>query len=264
MNSDITPGEGSRLIPSADGQWLSFLAPKDGAYQLWRISTADGALEQLTDGRHYLSSFDQVEPRAGRPRTAVIRSVGTELADVWVRDGLKGDLRRVTSFNDAAHGRRRARRAAGAPRHGRWSRHPGLVHPGSSTGRREEGPRLPLVTQIHGGPHTLYGWSPFLEFQILAAVRDRRLLLEPARLRGLRPRVQRGEPPRLGSGPMRDVLAGVDSLVADGLADPDRLGLTGRLVRRLPDELDHRPRPALRRGDDLPIGQRHGDAVPDR
>ena len=33
MNSDITPGEGSRLIPSADGKWLSFLAPKDGAYQ---------------------------------------------------------------------------------------------------------------------------------------------------------------------------------------------------------------------------------------
>ena len=25
------------------------------------------------------------------------------------------------------------------------------------------------MTQIHGGPHTLYGWSPFLEFQILAA-----------------------------------------------------------------------------------------------
>ncbi len=30
-----------------------------------------------------------------------------------------------------------------------------------------------------------------------------------------------------GPGPMRDVLAGVDALVADGLADPDRLGVTG-------------------------------------
>ena len=30
-----------------------------------------------------------------------------------------------------------------------------------------------------------------------------------------------------GDGPMRDVLAGVDALVADGLADPDRLGVTG-------------------------------------
>ena len=31
MNSDITPGEGVRLIPSADGAWLTFLAPIDGA-----------------------------------------------------------------------------------------------------------------------------------------------------------------------------------------------------------------------------------------
>ncbi len=30
-----------------------------------------------------------------------------------------------------------------------------------------------------------------------------------------------------GDGPTRDVLAGIDSLVADGLADPERLGLTG-------------------------------------
>ena len=26
----------------------------------------------------------------------------------------------------------------------------------------------PLVTEIHGGPHTLYGWSPYIEFQVLA------------------------------------------------------------------------------------------------
>jgi dipeptidyl aminopeptidase/acylaminoacyl peptidase len=30
-----------------------------------------------------------------------------------------------------------------------------------------------------------------------------------------------------GDGPMRDVLAGIDSLVEDGRADPERLGLTG-------------------------------------
>jgi dipeptidyl aminopeptidase/acylaminoacyl peptidase len=30
-----------------------------------------------------------------------------------------------------------------------------------------------------------------------------------------------------GEGPMRDVMGGVDSLIADGLVDPDRLGVTG-------------------------------------
>ena len=42
MNSDITPGEGSRLIPSADGSWISFLAPIAGSYEMWRIATKDG------------------------------------------------------------------------------------------------------------------------------------------------------------------------------------------------------------------------------
>ena len=116
MNSDITPGEGSRLISSADGRWLSFLAPRDGAYQLWRIATTDGSLEQLTTGRHYLSSFDQVEPRPGRPRTAFIRSAPTELPDVWVRTARRRDLRRVTSFNAEALADVELRRAARAAR----------------------------------------------------------------------------------------------------------------------------------------------------
>jgi Tol biopolymer transport system component len=40
MNSDITPGEAARLVPSADGAWLTFLAPVDGANQLWRIAVS--------------------------------------------------------------------------------------------------------------------------------------------------------------------------------------------------------------------------------
>ena len=102
---------------------------------------------------------------------------------------------------------------------------------GNGTGRaRLRGRRAPapLVTEIHGGPHTLYCWSPMLEFQLLSGERDGRLLLQSARLRGVRPRVQRGEPAATGGrDPTRDVLAGIDALVADGLADPERLGVTG-------------------------------------
>ena len=47
------------------------------------------------------------------------------------------------------------------------------------------------------------------------------LLLQPARLGGLRPGFNAANLRDWGPGPMRDVLAGVDALVADGLADPD-------------------------------------------
>ena len=63
---------------------------------------------------------------------------------------------------------------------------------------------------------------------------------------------------------MRDVLAGVDALVADGLADPDRLGVTGGSYGGyLTNWIVGHDRP-VPRGDDLPLGQRHGRAVHDR
>ncbi|MFL5727098.1 MAG: S9 family peptidase [Chloroflexota bacterium] len=226
MNSDITPGENSRLIPSADGETLSFLAPRDGAYQLWRIATDNGDLEQLTAGRHYLSSFDQVEPRAGRPRVAVIRSAPTELADVWVQDGTKRDLRRVSSFNEEAMAD--VELVQPQERHvsvdGRDIQ--GWFIPGRPADARRGAP-LPVVTEIHGGPHTLYGWSPVLEFQILAAAGIGVYYSNPRGSEGYGRDFNEANLRDWGPGPMRDVIAGVDALVADGLADPERLGLTG-------------------------------------
>ena len=66
MGSDVTRGEAARLAPSRGGRWLHFSAPIDGAYELWRIAVADGRLERLTKGRHYISGWHAVpSPGAG-------------------------------------------------------------------------------------------------------------------------------------------------------------------------------------------------------
>jgi dipeptidyl aminopeptidase/acylaminoacyl peptidase len=218
MNSDITPGEGARLIPSADGRWLSFLAPRDGAYQLWRIAVQDGALEQLTEGRQFLSSFDQVDGRGARSRAAFIRSSPTELPDVWVRDGAGAHSPAGDVVQRRGARGRRAHRAPGAARDRGRPRRPGLV-PAGRAERLEEGRPLPLVTEIHGGPHTLYGWSPVLEFQILAANGIGVYYSNPRGSEGYGREFNEANLRDWGHGPMRDVLAGVDALVADGLAD---------------------------------------------
>jgi dipeptidyl aminopeptidase/acylaminoacyl peptidase len=222
MNSDITPGEGPCLIPSDDGAWLTFLAPIAGGYQVWRIATANGKLQQLTDGRHFISSFDQVAP-GGRLRTAYLRSAATELSDLWVRDGVRGEPRRVTAFNESALADVELREPQ--ERHvnvdGRDIQ--GWLIPADRT---THGPR-PLVTEIHGGPHTLYGWSPFLEFQILAAAGIGVFYSNPRGSEGYGREFNEANLRDWGLGPMRDVIAGIDAIVADGLADPDRLGVTG-------------------------------------
>ena len=216
--SDIVRGETARLIPSKDGADIDFLAPIDGSYELWRIAVGDGAVRRLTNGRHHLSSFDAV-PRGRQTRYIYLRSTPTAPPDLWAQDGT-GAPRRLTTFNadvlDDLTLIEPVERRSDVD--GRSIQ--GWFLPGG-------GKRSPLVTQIHGGPHTLYGWSPLWEFQTLAGAGIGVFYCNPRGSEGYGQDFNDANHRDWGPGPMRDVLAGVDALVADGLADPDRLGLTG-------------------------------------
>jgi len=234
MTSDVTAGEGAALEVSRGGRWLHFSAPVDGAYELWRIAVADGRLERLTDGRQYVSSFHAVPSRsatgragASGTRIAYLRSSATEPPDLWLLDiggasksKSKSKPRRLTLFNADVLDELTLREPI--ERHdtvdGRDIQ--GWLLPAGSGAR-------PLVVEIHGGPHTLYGWAPIWEFQVLAAAGISVFCANPRGSEGYGEAFNDANHRDWGPGPMRDVLAGVDSLVADGLADPDRLGVTG-------------------------------------
>jgi acylaminoacyl-peptidase len=228
MSSDITPGEPAVLAPSADGRWIAFTAPVAGSYELWRIRIDDGRVERLTEGRHYVSGWSAaVGGSTGRGmRIAYLRSTASSPADLWVLDvGARdaGAPRRLTAFN--------AEVLDELELHEPVERHvtvdgrdiQGWFLPASGS----EGKAAPLVLQIHGGPHTLYGWSPLWEFQVLAAAGIGVFFCNPRGSEGYGQAFNDANHRDWGPGPMRDVLAGVDALVEDGLADPQRLGVTG-------------------------------------
>ena len=228
MNSDVTPGEPARLIPNDDGSWLTFSAPVDGGYELWRIGTGDGEVERITRDRHYISSWDQVVTAGGESRIAFIRSTPTDTPDVHVLDvaGRRGRNRqsirsqRLTELNRDLL----AELTLVEPVERRWAVDgrdiQGWLVPGGDGAR-------PLVTEIHGGPHTLYGWSPVWEFQVLAGEGISVLYCNPRGSEGYGRAFNEANLRDWGPGPMRDVIAGIDGLVADGLADTERLGVTG-------------------------------------
>jgi acylaminoacyl-peptidase len=229
VSSDVTIGEAPRLQPAADGGSILFLAPDRGSNELWRIATDDGALERLTDERHYLSSFDAGEPgsKAAGPRIAAIRSAGAELPKVVVvepasKRRLAAALatRVVANPNEGLEGEVQLRTPIE-----RWAAVDGhqvqgwLIPAG-------DGPK-PTVLEIHGGPHTLYGWSPSWEFQILAAAGISVAYANPRGSEGYGLEFNEGNIDDWGDGPMRDVLGIAEAFVADGHADPARLGVTG-------------------------------------
>lgn len=226
FTSDVTVDEQASLIPSEDGRWLLFSAPVDGAYELWRIAVGDGRLERLTEGRHTISSWHAV-PARGQPgamRIGYLRSSATEPPDLWTLDtGASASTatpRRLSAFNDDVLSELELRQPT--ERHstvdGRNIQ--GWFIPGGD-GRR------PLVVEIHGGPHALYGWAALWEFQVLAAAGIGVFYCNPRGSEGYGEAFNDANHRDWGPGPMRDVLAGVDALVSEGLADPDRLGLTG-------------------------------------
>ena len=221
MSSDLTIGEGPRLGASTDGRWLTFTAPIDGSYEVWRIAVGDGRLERLTEGRHYISSWDRVAAPRGRGDTYLyLRSSPIETPDLWLIERPGATPRRISSFNDELLGELELREPVERRVTVDGTEIQGWLIP-SGKGRR------PLVVEIHGGPHTLYGWSPLLEFQLLAANGMSVFYCNPRGSEGYGQAFNAANYRDWGPGPARDVLAGVDALVADGLADPERLGVTG-------------------------------------
>jgi len=235
LGSDITIGEPPRLAVSPDGAHALATAPVDGSYELWRVALADGALRRLTEGRHHLSSWDAVTLPDGGMRVAALRSAPTELPDLHVLDlgpdcaptgrrrrGATASLRRLTTLNAEAladvvlvEPEERWLTVDGRRIQGWLFRAPDVTAP------------APLVVEIHGGPHTLYGYSPGFEFQVLAGAGMSVLATNPRGSDGYGQAFCAANMPDWGDGPMADVLAHVDALVADGTADAARLGVTG-------------------------------------
>ncbi|MES2209128.1 MAG: S9 family peptidase [Chloroflexota bacterium] len=234
MTSDTSVDEDDRLIASSDGRSVIFTAPVLGAYEAWRIDIGDGHLVRLTEDRHYLSAIDVVDLGPGGLIIGSIRSTPTLLPELsvgfapaaWRTDARPAGapapvvLRTVSSFNGAVQDEVYLR--------------PAVERSSKVDGREIQGWLIaagdgmqPTVVQIHGGPHSLYGWAPLLEFQILAASGMSVFYCNPRGSEGYGRDFNEANLADWGDGPMRDVIAGVDALVADGLADPDRLGVTG-------------------------------------
>ena len=234
MGSDVTIGEGNRIAVAPDGRSVHFSAPVEGSFELWRVPVDGGPVERLTKGEHYYSSFAIGPGPRSAARIAAVWSAPTELPEVVALElpsgRLKGPLvqRAVSELN------REIRDEVDliAPET-RWvevdgRRIQGWYYPPHrpAGGRSASGP-APLVVEIHGGPHTLYGWSPFWEWHVLAGAGMGVWAANPRGSQGYGEAFNAANFRDWGPGPMRDILAGVDSLVAEDRADPERLGVTG-------------------------------------
>ncbi|MGR3763474.1 S9 family peptidase [Rossellomorea sp. NS-SX7] len=92
----------------------------------------------------------------------------------------------------------------------------------------EKGKKYPLIVEIHGGPHTLYGNTFFHELQLLAGKGYGVLYVNPRGSHGYGQEFADAVRGDYGGGDYRDIMAAVDYVLEEyEWIDESRLGVTG-------------------------------------
>lgn len=230
MGSDLFGFGEPHVFWDRDGRSILFAAPIEGSYELWRLIVANRRVERLTEDRHALLRFDAV-PRDNGMAIAAVRLTASEPPDVVGLETRAPGARRPTPIAP-----RKLTDLMGDPWRDvkitapveRWHEVDGRRIQGwFFEAPRRNGHPAPLVTEIHGGPATLYGWTVFWEWQALVAQGMSVYACNPRGSQGYGQDFCRANYRDWGDGPMRDVMGGIDGLIADGLADGERLGVTG-------------------------------------
>lgn len=204
-----------------DGSGLVFTAQVRTRRNVFRLALEDGGVTPLTefDGLVSASSFSA----DGRYAAAVMESP-VEPGDVYRLDLGEGRLERLTRVNPQV-----SELALATPRVVRWDSTDdfeieGIVYlpPG-----HREGESAPLLLNIHGGPAGVFGYGFEGIWHVYAARGWVTLAPNVRGSSGYTDRLLRGNMRDIGGGDHRDLMAGVDRLVDDGLADPARMALRG-------------------------------------
>jgi dipeptidyl aminopeptidase/acylaminoacyl peptidase len=215
---------GSGLVWTPDGRRLIFGSTDQGSAQLYSAAVDGSGVKPLTKGEHDILGFSLA--RDGRT-TAIVKADAVTLPEVWTMplDNFAA-ARPVTRFNaklldSLALSKPEEMRFKGADD---WEMQGWLMKPVGFT----VGKKYPLVLQVHGGPHAMYGWGLFHEFQLLAARGMGVLFINPRGSSGYGQKFQEADRMDWGGKDYEDLMKGVDAALArNSWIDADRLGVAG-------------------------------------
>jgi dipeptidyl aminopeptidase/acylaminoacyl peptidase len=235
----------SRPQFAPDGSGVLFLLEDGGNTHLARVPVAGGAVSRFLAGERDLGAFDV----AKTGDVAVLDSQPQQPPEIFLLRGA------ALSGPEPAGSTGERRRESPAPQHSVSAVPPQLTHVNdeflakvslgtverfkakSADGtmidaymtRPPNGPagKLPTILRIHGGPVAQYSTGFNLEWQMLAAKGFAVVAANPRGSSGYGREFSRAIWADWGNKDYDDVMAAVDTAIAMGVADPDRLGVGG-------------------------------------
>src|SRR5262249_23619819 len=225
VNSDQHPPRGGGELPlgfTAGSLGVVFVHARRGAAQLALCDIGSGKGESLTDpAQEVIAGSISAD---GRRAALTLGSLDTP-GDLCVYDLEQRALTRLWDPNDELL----AAAQLGQVEELEYASFDGeriqgwLVKPADFDPKR----KYPLVLEIHGGPHTAYGVGFFHEFHVLAEAGYLVLYTKPRGSTSYGQRFADSIQYRFPGDDVRDLMAGVDHVIALGCVDEARLGVTG-------------------------------------
>ncbi|HEX6482029.1 MAG TPA: S9 family peptidase [Ktedonobacteraceae bacterium] len=205
----------------ADSKSLLVTIQERGQVHLYRLDTEHDTMTKLTSGNGcYLNPEIS---RDGQTITA-IRTDWFTPGDVWSMDGNGQNPRKLTGVNDTflrSHQLVRPKRIT-------WKSFDGLEIEGwLYMPPLAEGTKAPLILEVHGGPSLAWGDSYVHEFQVLAGKGFAVLAANPRGSAGYGEEFCRKNLNDWGGDDFRDLMAGIDHVIATEPIEANRLAIGG-------------------------------------
>ncbi|MBC8121250.1 MAG: S9 family peptidase [Gemmatimonadaceae bacterium] len=214
-------GSGPLPIWSGDGTTILAVAAERGRANLKLVDADNGDVQDFTRGNQEIIGYSATPDTS---RVAMTLSTPTSIGDLFlIQDS--GSPKQLTRMNEGLFAQLRMSEPEeitylsfdGKPMQAWVQKPPGF----------DPKKKYPLILNIHGGPHAAYGYSFMHEFQWMAA--KGYVVLYP------NPRGSTSYGQEFGNiiqynypgDDYKDLMAGVDTLLARGYIDPNRLGVTG-------------------------------------
>jgi dipeptidyl aminopeptidase/acylaminoacyl peptidase len=242
-NSDMT-NEQLRPPPiwSPDGQTLYALAVQRGSTRVYIVPARDDAAAQLiasgnihaesvaaqlitpvTPGNIHALDFSM---DAARQHMAVLIETPAHPSEIFITSMVAlSELRRLTTFNDALFDEL----SLTAPEYFSYTGADGWPMDGWVLKPPDFDPsrKYPLIVEIHGGPHTQYGYGFMHEMHMLAAQGYVVLFTNPRGSLGYGRDFALAVRGAWAEKDSLDILAGIDAVIQRGYIDEQRLGVIG-------------------------------------
>ena len=208
----------SAMFPQQDGKVFTTIS-RGGSVNVESVSL-DGRRRAVpvTEGEHVLHLKGVSETQL-----LVIRQAPNEPHSLFAADRSTGALTRLTFDNDKALS---GLQMPGV-HHFVTKSAPGVEVEGWLLTPRHRRPPYRTLLVIHGGPHAAYGFNYSFDFQAFVGAGYAVAYMNPRGSTGYGTGFSRSIIGKWGDPEFRDFNAFLDRLVREGLADPDRLGVTG-------------------------------------